>query len=89
VKTFFIISVTVIIGLSAARPIAAQDKADNSSKSAKTAEDRSKQQFWRERKAKKEKDAALKAHMKHQTKEVRKRMKKDKKKADEYNSSGY
>ncbi len=40
------------------------------------------------RKAKQSRDSALKAHMKHQTRAVRKRMKKDYKKANITNQGG-
>jgi hypothetical protein len=55
---------------------------------AKTASERKKLDWWRQRRASKARDSALKAHMKHQSKAVRKRMKKDAKKAKVTNDGG-
>ena len=62
---------------------------DNSPKSAsQTAKAMKKKQWMMARRAKHTRDSALKAHMKHQSKSVRKRMKKDAKKAKITNQGG-
>ncbi len=50
-----------------------------------TARELKKKEWLEERKVEREKKAALKAHMKHQTKAVRRRMRKDARQADKYN----
>ena len=54
-----------------------------------TSKELKKKDWERQRASKKATKAALKAHMQHQTKDVRKRMKKDAKKAKENNGNGY
>ena len=76
-----------VIGLFIAGSILGQDAPDKS-KAAKSAKEREKQEFWKRRKINRSRDSALKAHMKHQSKAVRKRMKKDAKKAKSYNNIG-
>jgi hypothetical protein len=87
-KTVVIIGVVLIIGLCMAESSPGQNTPDNSKTASKTAADRKKMDWWRQRKANRTRDSALKAHMKHQSKSVRKRMKKDAKKAKQVNSGG-
>lgn len=79
--------VIAVTGLCAVVNSSGQDNPDKS-KGATSAKERQKQEFWRRRKINKMRDSALKAHMKHQTKEVRKRMKKDAKTARQFNTDG-
>ena len=78
-----------LIGVCAIESSTGQDNVPGNGKSgAKTQADRKKLDWWRERRANRARDSALKAHMKHQSKSVRKRMKKDAKKAKTTNEGG-
>jgi len=83
-----IISALAIAGLCAVERSPGQDAPASNKAGAKTAEDRKKLDWWRQRRASRARDSALKAHMKHQSKTVRKRMKKDAKKARITNEGG-
>ncbi len=87
-RTLVILCIVAIVGITAFESTVAQDKPDNTKNSAKTAADRKKLDWWRKRKASRARDSALKAHMKHQTRKVRRRMKKDAKKAKITNGGG-
>jgi hypothetical protein len=84
-KTAGIVIAITVIGLCVIESSPGQNQPDNS-KSAKSAKERAKMDFWRQRKIKHSRDSALKAHMKHQTREVRRRMKKDARKAKKFNN---
>jgi hypothetical protein len=87
-KSIVIISAVALIGLCAIENIRGQDTPSDKKASAKTAAERKKMLWWRQRKANRARDSALKAHMKHQTRAVRKRMRKDAKKAKITNQGG-
>jgi len=81
-KFRILISAILIAGLCVKTNSSAQD---NPKPVDKTARDLKKTEWLKQRQADRDRDAALKAHMKHQTKDVRKRMKQDAKKAAKYN----
>ena len=88
-KTIVIAGIFAMVGICAVESSTGQDNVPGNGKSgAKTAAERKKQDWWRQRRANKARDSALKAHMKHQSKSVRKRMKKDAKKAKTTNEGG-
>lgn len=68
--------------------IKAQDKSGKPVSTAETSKDLEKKKWERQRAVDKATKKALKAHMNHQTKDVRKRMKKDAKKAAKNNEEG-
>lgn len=86
-KTIGVILIIGFIGFCTIESSPGQDAPDKS-KGAKSAKERQKMEFWRQRKIDRSRDSALKAHMKHQSKAVRKRMKKDAKRAKEFNNTG-
>jgi hypothetical protein len=84
-KSLVIIGVVLIAGLLLVENSPGQDQPDNTKSASKTAAERQKMDWWRQRRASRARDSALKAHMKHQTKAVRKRMRKDAKRAEKTN----
>jgi hypothetical protein len=88
-KTIVVTGMIALVGVCAIESSTGQDNVPGNNKSAaKTAADRKKLDWWRQRKANRARDSALKAHMKHQSKAVRKRMRKDAKKAKTTNEGG-
>ena len=86
-KSLGILCAALIMGLSSVENSFGQATPPDNSKSAKTAKERDKQAWKRQRKVDRATKAALKAHMKRQPKDVQKRMKQDAKKANKYNSA--
>jgi hypothetical protein len=82
-KALFIVVSGILIGIFFYN-VEAQNAAP--SKPTMTVKEMEKKKKDREKKIKKATDSALRAHMRHQSPEVRKRMRKDLRKANQYNS---